>query len=115
MTTSTFKERCRNDKKYSNDTELSTDIYLEIKRKQTRLRHKLVNLKTCDFISGGSKICNLCLEEKLCILKGKYAYVSDQQITRPFLVICQPPDDSFWIETGCRGANHPKNLVHKSP
>jgi hypothetical protein len=75
MTATTFKERYANHTssfrhtKGSNKTELSKHNYLEIKRKQSGLYHQMVNFKHAISYTGGSKRCNLCLEEKLCILK----------------------------------------------
>ena len=48
------------------------ETYLEIKRKQSGLYHQMVNFKIDTLFRtqpGGSKRCNLCLEEKFCILK----------------------------------------------
>ena len=76
MTSSTFKERYRNHiksfthKKYSNETG-TFETHLAPKAKQNRFHHKMVDNKKSISYTGGSKRCNLCLEEKLNILKEK--------------------------------------------
>ena len=76
MTSSTFKERYRNHiksfthKKYSNETELSKYIWL-LKQNKTDFTIKWSIIKKSISYTGGSKRCNLCLEEKLNILKEK--------------------------------------------
>ena len=46
------------------------ETHLASKAKQNRFHHKMVNNKKI-YYTGGSKRCNLCLEEKLNILKVK--------------------------------------------
>ena len=89
MASSTFKERYRNDiksfthkKKYSNETELSRHIW-HLKQNKTDFTIKWSIIKKSISYTGGSKSCNLCLEEKLNILKEKdnclltiYIYIS---------------------------------------
>ena len=76
MTPSTFKERYRNQiksfrhKKYSNETELSKHIWY-LKQNKTDFTIKWSIIKKSISYTGGSKRCNLCLEEKLNILKEK--------------------------------------------
>ena len=76
MTSSTFKERYRNHiksfthKKYSNETELSKHIW-HLKQNKTDFTIKWSIIKKSISYAGGSKRCNLCLEEKLNILKEK--------------------------------------------
>ena len=76
MTASTFKERKRNHnksfnhKRYSNDTELSKYIWKLNDNKQDFDITWSV-LKQSISYTGGSKRCNLGLEEKLCILNLK--------------------------------------------
>ena len=76
MTASTFKERYRNHiksfkhKKYSNDTELSKYIW-HLKNSNQDFNLTWSTVKRAISYTGGSKRCNLCLEEKLCILKEK--------------------------------------------
>ena len=76
MTSSTFKERYRNHiksfthKKYSNETELSKHIW-HLKQNKTDFTIKWSTIKKSISYTGGSKRCNLCLEEKLNILKEK--------------------------------------------
>ena len=76
MTSSTFKERYRNHiksfthKKYSNETELSKHIW-HLKLNKTDFTIKWSIIKKSISYTGGSKRCNLCLEEKLNILKEK--------------------------------------------
>ncbi len=76
MTASTFKERYRNHiksfnhKRYSNDTELSKYIW-KLKDDKQDFDITWSALKQSISYTGGSKRCNLCLEEKLCILKDK--------------------------------------------
>ena len=70
MTSSTFKERYRNHiksfahKKYSNETELSKHIW-HLKQNKTDFTIKWSIIKKSISYTGGSKRCNLCLEEKL--------------------------------------------------
>ena len=72
----TFKERYRNHiksfthKKYSNETELSKHIW-HLKQNKTDFTIKWSIIKKSISYTGGSKRCNLCLEEKLNILKEK--------------------------------------------
>ena len=75
MTSNTFKERYRNHaksfqtKKYSNETELSNYVWqLQEKNKPFNISWSIVKKATP--YTGGSKRCNLCLEEKFCILKA---------------------------------------------
>ena len=76
MTSNTFKERYRNHiksfthKKYSNETELSKYIW-HLKQNKTNFTIKWSILKKSFSYTGGSKRCNLCLEEKITILKEK--------------------------------------------
>ncbi len=76
MTASTFKERYRNHiksfnhKRYSNDTELSKYIW-KLKDNKQDFDITWSVLKQSISYTGGSKRCNLCLEEKLRILKDK--------------------------------------------
>ena len=76
MTASTFKERYRNHiksfihKSYSNDTELSKYIW-KLKDNKQDFDITWSVLKQSISYTGGSKRCNLCLEENLCILKDK--------------------------------------------
>ncbi len=76
MTASTLKERYRNYvksfnyKMYSNDTELSKYIW-KLKDNKQDFDITWSVLKQSISYTGGSKRCNLCLEEKLCILKDK--------------------------------------------
>ena len=75
MTSSTFKERYRNHiksfthKKYSNKTELWKHIW-HLKQNKTDFTIKWSIKKSISYM-GESKRCNLCLEEKLNILKEK--------------------------------------------
>ncbi len=76
MTASTFKERYRNHiksfnhKRYSNDTELSKYIG-NLKDNKQDFDITWSVLKQSILYTGGSKRCNLCSEEKLCIWKDK--------------------------------------------
>ena len=76
MTSNTFKERYRNHiksfahKKYSNETELSKHVW-HLKQKKTDFTIKWSIIKKSISYTGGSKRCNLCLEEKISILKEK--------------------------------------------
>ena len=47
------------------------ETHVAPKAKQNRFHHKMVNNKKSISYTGGSKRCNLCLEEKLNILKEK--------------------------------------------
>jgi hypothetical protein len=74
MTATTFKERYANHtssfrhKKYSNKTELSKYIW-KLKENNQNYTIKWSILKHAISYTRGSKRCNLCLEEKFCILK----------------------------------------------
>jgi hypothetical protein len=74
MIATTFKERYANHtssfrhKKGSNKTELSKHIW-KLKENDQDYTIKWSILKHAISYTGGSKRCNLCLEEKLCILK----------------------------------------------
>ena len=57
-------------KKYSNETELSKHIW-HLKQNKTDFTIKWSIIKRSISYTGGSKRCNLCLEEKLNILKEK--------------------------------------------
>ena len=76
MTSNTFKEWYRNHiksfrhKKYSNETELSKHVG-HLKQNKADFTIKWSIIKKSIFYTGGSKRCNLCLEEKLSILKEK--------------------------------------------
>ena len=76
MTSNAFKERYRNHiksfthKKYSNETELSKHVW-HLKQKKTDFTIKWSIIKKSISYTGGSKRCNLCLEEKISILKEK--------------------------------------------
>ena len=69
MTSNTFKERYRNHiksfthKKYSNETELSKHVW-HLKQNKTDFTIKWSIIKKSISYPGGSKRCNLCLEEK---------------------------------------------------
>jgi hypothetical protein len=74
MTSTTFKERLANHnytfehKEHSNKTELSKYIWtLKDNKKDFNINWQI--LKRAISYTGGSKRCNLCLEEKCCILK----------------------------------------------
>ena len=76
MTSNTFKERYRNHIKSFTQKIFKRngtfETRLALKTKQNRFHHKMVNNKKIYFLhTGGSKRCNLCLEEKLSILKEK--------------------------------------------
>ncbi len=76
MTASTFKERYRNHIKSFNHKRYSKrhrtfEIYLELKDNKQDFDITWSVLKQSISYTGGSKRCNLCLEEKLCILKDK--------------------------------------------
>ena len=76
MTATTFKERYANHtssfrhKKDSNKTELSKHIW-KLKENNQDYTIKWSIIKHAISYTGGSKRCNLCLEEKFCILKDK--------------------------------------------
>ena len=83
MTSNTFKERFRNHiksfnhKKYSNETELSKYVW-HLKENNTDYTIKWSIIKNSISYTGGSKRCNLCLEEKL-ILKKKSKYLLNKR------------------------------------
>ena len=75
MTASTFKERYRNhvksfqNKKYSNETELSKHIW-DLKEKNKDFDTTWSILKQSLSYMRGTKRCDLCLDEKLFIMKA---------------------------------------------
>ena len=75
MTATTFKERYRNHKKsfndikYENETELSKHVWkLKLNREQFNIKWSI--LSPASSINAGGNSCNLCLEEKLQILRS---------------------------------------------
>ena len=73
MTANSFKERYRNhikDSKYSNETELSKYVW-ELKSNNQSFDIKWAIVKRAAAYTSGAKRCNLCLEEKLCIMKAR--------------------------------------------
>ena len=75
MTATTFKERYRNHKKsfndikYENETELSKHVWkLKLNREQFNIKWSI--LSRASSIKAGGNSCNLCLEEKLKILRS---------------------------------------------
>jgi hypothetical protein len=75
MTATTFKERYRNHKKsfndikYENETELSKHVWkLKLNREQFNIKWSI--LSRASSIKAGGSSCNLCLEEKLQILRS---------------------------------------------
>ena len=58
------------DKKHSNEIELSKYIW-DLKKGRRNFSLKWSILKRATAYQRGAKQCNLCLEEKLCILKAK--------------------------------------------
>ena len=97
MTSNTFKERYRNHiksfthKKYSNETELWKHVW-HLKQNKTDFTIKWSIIKKSISYTGGSKRCNLCLEEKLilkkdnCLLNKRSEIVSACQHKNKFLV-----------------------------
>ena len=75
MTGNTFKKRLYNHNKsfnnvtYRNNTELSKYVW-KLKEKQQDFTINWSILKRAASYSSGGKRCNLCLQEKLCILKA---------------------------------------------
>jgi hypothetical protein len=75
MTGNTFKKRLYNHNKsfnnviYRNNTELSKYVW-NLKEKQQDFTINWSILKRAASYSSGGKRCNLCLQEKLCILKA---------------------------------------------
>ena len=75
MTSGTFKKRYANHKKsinnprYSSETELSKYV-CELKNKKRDFNIKWSVLKRVAPRAAGRKFCNLCLEEKLCIIES---------------------------------------------
>ena len=84
MASNTFKERFRNHiksfthKKYSNETEVSKYVW-HLKENNTDFTIKWSIIKNPISYTGGSKRCNLCLEEKLSILKEKSKYLFNKR------------------------------------
>ena len=76
MTANSFKEGYRNhiksfkDGKYSNETELSKYIW-DLKSNNQSFGIKWAIVKRAAAYTSGAKRCNLCLEEKLCIMKAR--------------------------------------------
>ena len=76
MTSNTFKERYRNHiksfthKEYSNETELSKYVW-HLKQNKTDFTIKWSIVKKSISYMAESKRCNLCLDEKITILKEK--------------------------------------------
>ena len=75
MTATTFKDRYRNNKKsfedikHENDTELSKHVWkLKLDKKQFSIYRSI--LSRASSIKAGGNSCNLCLEEKLQILRN---------------------------------------------
>ena len=78
MTEGEFMTRFRNhqqslsNKKYASSTSLSKYIW-ELKEAKTKYKIKWSIIKRANAYRSGGKQCNLCLAEKLCILKaGKH-------------------------------------------
>ena len=75
MTSNTFKERYANHKKsfgnpiYASETELSKYVW-KLKETGKPFSIKWRVLKKATTYTAGSKRCNLCLEEKLCLLQA---------------------------------------------
>ena len=67
-----------NHKKYSNETELSKYVW-HLKENNTDYTIKWSIIKNSISYTGGSKRCNLCLEEKLSILKEKSKYLLNKR------------------------------------
>ena len=84
MTSNIFKERFRNHiksfnhKKYSNETELSKYVW-HLKENNTDYTIKWSIIKNSISCTEGSKRCNLCLQEKLSILKEKSKYLLNKR------------------------------------
>ena len=57
--------------KHANSTALSKHIW-ELKDKSTKFKIRWSIVKRANAFKAGSKICKLCLAEKLCILNFKY-------------------------------------------
>lgn len=76
VTAGTFKERFNNHKKslnnivYSNETELSKYAW-NLKRQNRQYNIKWSIIKCVPAYSAGGRSCNLCLEEKMSILKSR--------------------------------------------
>ncbi len=85
MTASTFKERYRNHiksftrKKYSNETELSKHVRHLKQQDKKDFNINWPILKNSISYTGGSKKGNLCLEEKLSILKEKSKFLLNKR------------------------------------
>ena len=73
MTATTFKERYGNHKKslknvrYEKETELSSYIW-KFKRSDRDFSIKWSIMKRAGAYSSGGRRCNLCIEEKLCLM-----------------------------------------------
>ena len=86
MTSSTFKTRWANhktsfqDEKYAKSTELSKHIW-RLKKLKRKFKIKWSILKEASPYRNGAKNCNLCLQEKLHILKGDKKSVATESAT----------------------------------
>ena len=76
VTAGTFKERFNNHKKslknsaYSKETELSKYVW-NLKRQNRQFNIKWSIIKCAPAYSAGGRSCNLCLEEKMSIMKSR--------------------------------------------
>ena len=85
VTAGTFKDRFNNDTKslnnlaYSNETELSKHAWnLKQQNRQYNIRWSIVKCVQAD--TAGGRSCNLCLEEKMLILKSNQEKTLNKRI-----------------------------------
>ena len=112
MTANNFKQRYNNhlksfrNEKYANETELSKHIW-DLKRKNIPFSLTWSVLKRAATYSAGRKRCNLCLEEKLMILKADKRNLLNK---RTEIISKCHHENKFYVKSFCRR----KNIVTSS-
>ena len=118
MTGNTFKKRLYNHNKsfnnvtYRNNTELSKYVW-KLKEKQQDFTINWSILKRAASYSSGGKRCNLCLQEKLCILKADKSNLLNRR--RELFSKCVHQKRFLAAESlNVRKLNHASKLSHAS-
>ena len=107
MIANNFKQRYSNhlksfrNEKYANETELSKHIW-DIKRKNKPFSLTWSVLKRAATYSAGGKRCNLCLEEKLMILKADKRNLLNK---RTEIISKCRHENRFYVKNFCRRKN----------
>ena len=107
MTANSFKQRYSNhlksfrNEKYANETELSKYIW-DLKGKNIPFSLTWSVLKRAATYSAGGKRCNLCLEEKLMILKADRRNLLNK---RTEIISKCRHENSFYVKSFCRRKN----------